>query len=122
VVVAYTGRYNNRTRLLEVDESGGVVRRFKSSFEISSREVYVNLADENDRMLIASSVEGIELLDSEFNLLGLYSLPKVHGQSLVSDLHYDCNRNEIVRIHLDQFIHPVLLNICVFRFTEEGSA
>jgi len=117
VVLTYIGSPGIHPRLLEFDASGSVVRQFMSSFEIS-RDTCVSLADENDRMIIVRPFEGIELLDSEFNLLGVYSLPNDQGKSYQHiDLRYDCNRNEIVRIHYDPSIRTNVLTI--FRFTDE---
>lgn len=76
-------------------------------------------------MMVASSLEVIELLDSEFNPLGVHSL-SIGAQGLKQneirpfsfiDSHYDRNRNEIVRIHGDARTSTNVFT--TFRFTEE---
>ena len=71
VVLAYVTEQNPQTQLLEIDTGGSVVRQYQSSMRKAS---YVNFADVHDRIMITDQRGGIELLDSEFNLLGTYNL------------------------------------------------
>ena len=126
VVLAYAGVRKCHIRLQELDFSGGVltvVREFKSSFRVPSRECCVSLADDNDRMIIAHSFEGIELLDSEFNLIGVYHLPNTCNydeRSDLLDLIYDSNRHEIVRTRCDSRDGIGGNSVfTIFRFTED---
>ena len=118
IVLAYVGHRDFQQGLLEFDtRSGKVVRQFESSYE-PTRESSVHLAGDNDRLMIVRSLEGIELLDSELNLLGVCGLQKNQSKPLAfADLHYDCNRNEIACIYYDESTHRHVLSI--LRFTEE---
>ena len=93
LVLAYVNDQNHKIKLLEIDMSGSVVRQYQSSF---GEESFVNFADIYGRIMITEPHEGMELLDSEFNLLGTYSLQQDEGKNLLLyDLHYDSERNEI---------------------------
>jgi len=117
LVLAYVGHHDLGLRLAEIDVSGSLVRQFQASAE-HSHESCVNVADANDRIMICIPFEGVELLDSEFNLIGVYRLPNDQSESLFqSDLHYDWNRNEIVRFHCD--FDTMTSGLTIFRFTEE---
>jgi len=128
LVLAYLGlgKKRNRINLLELNLSGSVVRQFQSSVEyMYNTESFVEVADEHDRMLIGKPFEGIELLDSEFNHLGIYSLEKpdfklrpFSNLDRFIDLHYDRNRNEIVRPYFDWSMHTSVNVLNTFRFTE----
>ena len=97
---------------------GALSVNIRDHISARTRECCVNLADSNDGMMLASSFEVIELLDSEFNLLGVYSLQQNQNKLLsLIESHYDRNRNEIVRIHSDRNTFKNVLTI--FRFTEE---
>ena len=120
LVLAYIAVADDPISLVEVDMSGSVVRQFQSSFKPCGLiNIFADVADENDRVMLASPFEGFQLLDSEFNLLGVYSLSGYEGKTLlVMDLHYDRNRNEIVCLHYDTSRH--LTNfLTMFRFTED---
>lgn len=117
VVVAYICDSGYRQILLELDTSGNVVRQFQSSVEVVG-DWFASLADNYDRMIVGDVRKGFEMLDSEFNLLRVYSLQKGQGKQLsLVHLHYDCHRNEIVRIHCDKRTYTNVLTI--FRLTEE---
>jgi len=124
VILSFVDNQDCQLKLLEFDMSGSVVRQFQSSYALG-RGSFVNLAGSNDRMMVASSLEVIELLDSEFNPLGVHSL-SIGAQGLKQneirpfsfiDSHYDRNRNEIVRIHGDARTSTNVFT--TFRFTEE---
>ena len=122
LVLAYVGIRDDHVTLTEVDLSGSAVRQFQSSIKHTEKS-FVDVADESDRLMIGKPFEGIELLDSEFNLLGVYCLPNSdqRRRSLDHvDLRYDRNRNDIVRIHFDWSRHSVPLAnvVTLFRFTE----
>lgn len=119
LVLAYLDKLTPYPRLLEFDTQGRVVRRFQSSLVTCGSRM--DLADDNDRMMIVRMSEGIELLDSEFNPLGVYTPQKDRGKTIrFYDLHYDCNRNEIVRSQrIDNGWDTRVSVLTVFRFTEE---
>jgi len=65
-VLSYVKHENYQTKLLEIDTNESVVCQFQSSLR--------NVADIFCRMKITELHEGIKLLDSEFNLVGINSL------------------------------------------------
>src|SRR6218665_2156912 len=121
LVLACIDIEDSQLKLLESDTSGSIVRQFKASLGPGNpREL--NLADNHYGIMVASSLEAIQLLDSEFNLLGVYSLQQNQNQPLpFIQSHYDRKRNEIVLIHYKEptLGHPVVLSyLTIFRFTE----
>ena len=71
VVLAYVTKQNPQIQLLEIDTGESIVRQYQSSMREWS---CVNSADVLGRIIMTDQREGIELLDSEFNSLGTYSL------------------------------------------------
>ena len=101
--------------LAEIDADGSVERRYKSSLTVGSG---VNFADMSGRIVIANRHNGVELLDSEFNLLevtGSYMYLNV-GQNVLYKLHYNSERNEVVGTCDNSPMNSV---ITIFRFKEE---
>jgi len=104
---------------VEVDTSGSVVRRYRSSLSENS---FVDVAHSYDRIIITEPLGGTELLDSEFNLLGTCCLPQDANVTLglsnwLIHLHYNRERNEIAR-----FLHAVGTQsgmLTTFRLVEE---
>lgn len=90
VVLAYVGDQHFKQRLSGLDTS--LVRQFQSSIAPSNGSC-VDLADNSGRKMITRLFEEIELLDSEFNLFGVYSEGK-DTETLLSliDLRYDRNQ------------------------------
>src|SRR6218665_1039539 len=119
LVLAHNSLWNDHTiSLTEIDLSGSVVRQFQSLVDHTERS-FVDVADDSGRLMIGKPFEGIELLDSELNLLGVFC--PAHGRRLCFDrmvMRYDRNRNEIARIHFDWGGVSASL-LTVFRFTEE---
>src|SRR6218665_440242 len=122
LVLAYIDNDNFQLKLLEFDTSGSVVRQFQASCEPNyPGECCVNFADSNDGMMVASSFEVIQLLDSEFNLLGVYSLqPNQNKVPSTIQSHYYRNRNEIMCINSNQSTYKnVSAILTIFQFTEK---
>jgi hypothetical protein len=115
LVFAYVNDQNYQITLLEIDASGIVVRRYESS---CSGDSCVISADIYGRIMINEMSKGMQLLDSEFNLLGIYNLQQDEGKDhLLFDLHYDNERNEVWRIYYDRGSKTSVLT--TFRFTVE---
>lgn len=119
LVLSYVGFQSDQQTLFEFDMNWSVVRQRQLSCEPSKR-CCMNLADDNDRIMIATDCERIQLLDSEFNLLAVYSLPKEHVKSIYCiALDYDRSRNEIVRIQMDLSADTYMYVVTIFRLREE---
>lgn len=81
--------------LTEMDSDGVIRRKFESSLRGNGG---VNFVDASGRILIYEPNNGIELLDSELNLLDFTAQqPQVNG-STSSRLHYNSKRNEVIGI------------------------
>jgi len=116
VVLAYIREQSPQVELLEIDTGGSIVRQYHSSMREGS---YVNSADAHGRIMITDQTGGIELLDSELNPLGTYSLLE-NGIHLFEDLRYtgfNGEMNEIACIGFDKQSQVKVLT--VFRFAEE---
>ena len=122
LVLSYLSIRNNHIglTLLELNLSGSVVRQFHSSID-HNEEGFLKVADENDRIMICTPFDGIELLDSEFNLLGIFSLPRdqLCAYCRLNDVHYNRSRNEIVSVHLVINILACTNVLTISRFAEE---
>ena len=119
LVLSYVADQNNQQTLFELDMNGNVVRQLQWLYGPFLKNC-VNFADDNDRIMIAKDSERMELLDFEFNLLGVYSLPKEHVKSIYCiDLNYDRSRNEIVRIQMDLSADTYMYVATIFRLREE---
>ena len=123
-VMAYFDIDDCRLKLLELDSSGGIVHQFQLSIALGNlREFWVNLTDHNYGTIVASSLEELQLIDPEFNLLGVYSLPQTQNQRLTFiQSHYDRKRNEMMLIQNSEATvgHPIVLSyLTIFRFMEQ---
>lgn len=115
-IFAYINDRNYKQTLVEIDTSGNVVRKYYSFY---NEESCVNYVGNLGSILITEPFYEMRLLDSELNLIGIYSMPQDARVSnrFLFHLHYDSERNEIARIHHVKGTQSRVL--ITFRFTEE---
>lgn len=104
------------TKVLEIDANERIVCQYQSSL-LSGLSVGL-FADTYGRIFITDWRNRMELLDSELNLLQFTGPRLIQEQVLfVYEMHYDRERNEIVRI--DDTDNPAVTALTIFRFKEE---
>lgn len=101
--------------LTEIDARGRIVRQHKPPLSGGSG---VNFADAYGRVVITHTYNGVEVLDSEFNLLKVTVAPmSSRVQFKVPHImHYNRQRDEVVGIYANSTTTSTL---SIFRFKEE---
>lgn len=112
VLASLHGNRNRLERVLtELGADGKILRQYKSSLRAAS----ANVADMHGRIVICKSFKGMELLDSEFNILEFGGKPK-DKSFLFNAVTYNGERNEVMSSCT--FANGKCL-ITIFRFSEE---